>query len=185
MPPTIRERKLFVWEWVDLVHPDAWESPAVLAGLAGAATAALLEEFPPPAGTREERRRAHSLRTNWLRSASRWLADPVKHSPYIDKLAVQRALEFEWSVVDALTEAEREIFYDTLAAMDDPYEWRRDWTIDLYYSLVGEAGDRPTSPPPSPRRVRWMSGSATQRDAVQAAVSNRHHAVESIAREAA
>lgn len=59
-----------------------------------------------------------------------WLERPEKWSPYIDEEAVRRAVNFDWSIMDKLTDAEMTEVTTRLAAMDDPFSEAKDEVLD-------------------------------------------------------
>src|SRR5690606_12897120 len=62
-----------------------------------------------------------SSRTRPARIAA-LLADPARFSPFVDEVAIERALAFDWSVIARLSDLEWQTVTDRLAAMPDPWE---------------------------------------------------------------
>lgn len=98
------------------------------------------------------------LTSNDLRlgQVHQWLASPDKFSPFVDEVAVRRALAFDWSAIARLTDAERTMFYDALAIHPDPWQ------------LGGDAlrnGNFPADPG-HPRRMAFERGPDDARAAV-------------------
>lgn len=87
-----------------------------------------------------------------------WLTDERKHSPYIDLVAIQRALQFDWGVIRNLTDEERLEFYRRLRddrMWDPPTEGQR------------------TSDKMTQRQRRWMEGSVAERRTVTHGTTNQ------------
>lgn len=95
----------------------------------------------------------------------KWFANPEKYDPHVDKVAVERALNFDWDVIERLSLDERDLFYDKLAAMDDPFE-----------DGVGDNLNQKTMPT-SWRGRCYRFGSPNEREAVRQAVSRRKEAM--------
>ena len=79
-----------------------------------------------------------------------WLSNP-EFAPYVDKVAVDRALQFDASALAGLTELEREVLYTRLAGMDDPWSTGRGLLDEILREQMGEAH----YPPKSQRRLAW------------------------------
>lgn len=152
-------RRRFLWDWIDEHHPEVWDgelTPAVVTQ----ATKALIDGLS--LGTR---------RYSVTRAAvKRWLENPSWHSPYIDDVAIDRALDFDWSAIDGLTHAERSVFYDRLAGMDDPFEDEPE-DVALWRRLVN-AGPHPEANP-SPRRLRLGERGMTDAQTIRLALRRR------------
>lgn len=102
-----------------------------------------------------------------------YLSNPDKYSPFVDEIAVERALDFDWDVIANLTPLEWEVVVDRLARMYDPWDyhasnggWRKiaksggNWSKDL-------GGALPTIDITTARRRRFMSGGEKERRALQ------------------
>lgn len=149
-------RKRAVYEWVDENRPDLWDralapddpelTPELLSTLARIATAA----EPTMAKVQPS-----SVRV--------WLTNPQMHSPFVDEQAIERALDFDWPVFDALTRAERNELGRRLAAHPDPFgeEHPMDWVFDTYKIGAPRVGA------PTPRYLRYMEGTQEQREAIR------------------
>ena len=85
-------------------------------------------------------------------AARRWLKNPTKYDPYIDEIAVMRALEGERSVWDALTVWEREIVLDKL---NDVKRGLPDWEWKEY--LEDFAAKLTLPSPRVSRGLRWRT----------------------------
>lgn len=121
--------KRLVWDYIDEHHPELWNQPAPLK-----ASDALVEKIvqsvavtAEAAEGRVRTRNARSSRLANLRHQLRqqigsWLADPATHTPHLDEIALERALRFEWDVVEALSEAERDEWMRRLSAQIDPWD---------------------------------------------------------------
>lgn len=82
---------------------------------------------------------------------ARWLRDPLEYSPYVDMVAVERAVDLDYSVVPALTARERREVGRRLAEMEEPWGDR-----------LGDMGGWPGQ---DSRRVRWRALSVPQQNA--------------------
>lgn len=73
----------------------------------------------------------------------RLLADPARFSPFVDEVAVERALDFDWGAIERLSDVEWWEVVDRLAAMRDPWDLEES-RVPLYAeaSALGIAGDR-------------------------------------------
>lgn len=101
----------------------------------------------------------------------RWLTDEVTFSPHVDRIAVERALLFDWAAIDGLTDKERAQFIDRLCAMDDPLGLEHRERA-LHARRRGETGGASLWKE-SARHRRWMTGTEKQRNRVEAAARRR------------
>lgn len=108
-----------------------------------------------------------------LRKIRRFLSDPSLYSPFVDEIAIERALAFDWGVIARLSMRETEVFYDRLAAMDDPFEDAA--STHLIPRKQGESGSTEIDLE-SPRRKRWLEGGDLWRDRIASAVYRRQRA---------
>jgi hypothetical protein len=111
-------------------------------------------------------------RTNTWTSAEQvgiWLNNPDKHSPYIDDIAVERALDFDWDVFDNLTPDERDVVYKKLARMKDPWGGGRDPELDRVIDM--HATKNGASGAPTQRGNRYSMGTRLQRNNVRVGVA--------------
>jgi hypothetical protein len=92
------------------------------------------------------------------RNVARWLANPAKHTPHIDEVAMKRAADFEWAVVERLSDDEHSLLYERIGKMIDPF------SIGFDRELLKASGMDWTQRTPSPRRTRWEAGTKRQRD---------------------
>jgi len=98
----------------------------------------------------------------------RWLSVPEVFSPHVDRVAIGRALDFDWPVIEQLTNKERKLFVAALAEMDDP--WGRG-DGDLLTEILREASPNGNiGRVVSDRSLAWARGTATQRDTIVSAV---------------
>src|SRR5690606_13593957 len=83
-----------------------------------------------------------SARTRPSRIAA-LLADPARFSPFVDEVAVERALAFQWGVIESLSDLEWQTLIERLAAMPDPYDVQAS-RVPLYdvAEAAGLAGPR-------------------------------------------
>lgn len=56
------------------------------------------------------------------RTVRMWLEDPATWSPFVDEVAIRRALAFDWDVIENLSRLEVRTFIDRLLEMEDPFE---------------------------------------------------------------
>lgn len=105
------------------------------------------------------------LTSNDLRLAHvhQWLGNPDKFSPFVDDTAIHRALAYDWSVIEHLTDTEQSMFYDALSLHPDPWQLG---PVEL------RNGSAPIDPE-HPRRMAFVNGPRKARDAVIEAVKNR------------
>lgn len=108
-----------------------------------------------------------------------WLSEPDKFSPFVDEVALERALSFDWPVIANLTPTERRELIGRLADMDDPWGYHatnaakvgvvigRGWG-EWAYAVEDEAPDIEEFR--SRRRHSFMQGSEQERTALQKAV---------------
>lgn len=154
---TVRDKKTPIWEWVDEHHPEWWET---------------VGQPDSPLADHEVHLMLTKLATNALGGAKRvkltyldierWLSNPDHESPYVDEVAVERALGFDWDAIRRLTRHEREEFYDRLAASSDPW--------GFYESEFG----KDMSPKSvSPLWSAWMNGSETERRSIRRGIERR------------
>lgn len=146
-------QKKAVYEWVDENRPDLWDRPLTPDDLTDDLVATLVE-VTKTVGPQRER---NTVRT--------WLLETQKHSPFIDEIAVERALDFDWDVYERLTLEERREFYRRLAAMDDPFSEHH--PLDFIFTS-GKGGEWLNEP--HPRNLRFRAGTDRQRDTVRQAV---------------
>lgn len=69
-------------------------------------------------------------------SVWRWLRDPAKYSPYLDEIALERAMHWDWGAIDNLSYAERREFVERMARHSDPFGVK-----EMQSSLVGQMAD--------------------------------------------
>lgn len=83
-----------------------------------------------------------------LATVSAWLHRPERYHPFIDEVAIMRALEGDRHVFDALTIWERDVFYDALQAkrmsmdINAWIEWVQLYAGRLGFPDGGNVGDR-------------------------------------------
>lgn len=100
-------------------------------------------------------------------TVSRWLNDPDVHSPWIDWVAIERALDFDQLVIERLTPLERRQFYTALADMDDPYDQEAS-----EHTIRRQAGEgSPGYDMDTPRRKSWQALPDLSRQAIQKGVA--------------
>lgn len=150
-----------VWEWVDEHRPDTWDRPGQVdeAVVARCVTYANTNRLP---GTTTHVGRAR---------VRQWLTSPEEWSPHIDKVAVRRALAFDWDVIEALSRAEYQEVIRSLAAMRDPWE---QGIGDFEYEIRNaRTGGSWSAIPRTPRWRAWMRGTPEDRHRLVRAVSRR------------
>lgn len=50
------------------------------------------------------------------------LSDPARYAPHVDEIALERAWQFDWRVIENLSDLEWQVFVERLAADPDPWE---------------------------------------------------------------
>jgi hypothetical protein len=124
------------------------------------------ELMPATANTPKKR---HGWRANMVVRAMRWLTEPGEYSPFIDKVALRRAIDFDWPVIERLSGDERDALGLELATHPDPWGDRRDLIEEVMVEHASTKSGLPARPP-SGRRVAWLGGSEAQRNSVSALV---------------
>lgn len=104
------ECKRVIWDWIDEHHPEWWDNddednPRFLVE-----NLARLARMASVGG--------RCIRTSEVRD---WLSNPRRHTPHLDEVAIDRAMDFDWPVVRSLTVIERQHLARRLAAHDDPW----------------------------------------------------------------
>ena len=88
----------------------------------------------------------------------------LREDPWIDSVAVERALNFDWPVFHSLTRDEREVVYRRLAECEDPYEEGVDTLLEYVRGKqVGTGSSTERTPKDLGRRLNWLSGSKQER----------------------
>lgn len=99
--------------------------------------------------------RRHNLPTKSL--VREWIENPDENTPFLDEIALDRAMEFDWDVIDNLTKRERHELHNRLA----PLPSVRVLTRGSY----GYQGDDDL--PLTHRERRYREGSQEQVDSVR------------------
>jgi hypothetical protein len=88
-------------------------------------------------------------------------------NPYhLDRIAVRRAMGFDWPVIENLSDRERDVFYETLAAMEDPYDSPpRKIPGVAHAKMLNQMAYQPTR-----RRLAYERHTVQQRDRVQTGI---------------
>jgi hypothetical protein len=121
----------------------------------------------------------HGTRSHLLR----WLGNPDKYEPYLDEVALARAINFDWPVIRRLTADETTELYERLAQMDDPYDETPDGEWERFLRRYGHtrrpAGERKEST----RHAAWASGGVLERQALSSGVvlARRRNALTAVA----
>src|SRR5690606_8401342 len=127
--------------------------------------------IPTPAGPPGRQVRGYAGEKGTGES-QRFLSDPGLYSPFVDEIAIERALAFDWDVIARLSMRETEVFYDRLAEMDDPFE-----DIASTHPIPRKQGSGSTEIDlETPRRKRWREGGDLWRDRIVSAVYRRRRA---------
>lgn len=100
-----------------------------------------------------------------------WLSDPGKFTPFIDEVAIRRALNFDWQVYESLSEDEKMVWADRLAAMANPYGNGTDPELDAILAKHSSRTTRTGGEYIPPRYGAYLRGAAAQRDRVIAALA--------------
>lgn len=98
-----------------------------------------------------ERPKGESSRRPSNQKLQEWLENPAEWSPFVDEVAVERALGFDWGAIGNLSRLEAQAFLDRLIELEDP---------------LGEYGDRD-------RFLRWSQGCKKDRRRITKALSQR------------
>src|SRR5690625_1530792 len=69
----------------------------------------------------EEKPRSKTMRSR--ANVEMYLSDPDKWSPFLDEIALERAIRFDWKVIDNLTPYEYQELVRRLSEMDDPWDY--------------------------------------------------------------
>jgi len=105
------------------------------------------------------------------------LADPARYSPFVDEVAIERALAFDWRVIERLSDLEWQTVTGRLAAMPDPWEMEsvnrasRPGVSGDGWSLGDLVIEDEEPPARSPRRLRFEEGPESIRQRLLAAVA--------------
>lgn len=157
-PATLKAREI-VWAFIDEHHPDAWDDPQVLT------SRELLEACVRVL-------RSHRITCYSPAHVRRWLSNPVANSPHVDEIALERAINFDWDVIRALTIRERQILGARLARMRDPFESESE---SARWGVRGRV-----AAPKSPRRLAWEQGTGAMQDALYRSVRTHRRQAEAV-----
>lgn len=102
----------------------------------------------------------------------RWFEQRDLYSPWVDELAIERAVAFDWAVIDRLTARESDVFIDRLADLGE--NWSSHMIAEPFGTLGRPYRDDPFSA--EKRHQRYMEGSDLDRQAVTSRVSRRRAA---------
>lgn len=98
--------------------------------------------------------------------------------PFIDPVAIERAMNFDWGVIGALTDSERSEFYARLADMEDPFDFIASGGMENgaggdHEGLwsMGRGGTLPPMDMRTDRRRRFLEGAYEDREALRKVVS--------------
>lgn len=94
-----------------------------------------------------------------------WLSEPDKWSPYVDEVALERAWDLDWPVIDRLSHLEWTIFLERVARHPDPFG------EEEYRSTSRKGKDYRTEGGNNLRWEAWSRGPEKQRVALQRAVT--------------
>lgn len=139
------DQRKSLWDWIDNHHPELWDQPAPLR-YSDQILSEMVGVLAVPAS------RKHRLRS----SIRNWLSDPGLYSPHMDESALERALAFDWGVIERLSSVETAEFYSRLAAMDDSFSEDEEDRDPITGKLRSASN----------RRLAWLSGSASQQNRV-------------------
>ena len=107
------------------------------------------------AGFAKRARLASGGQSPSTRDAKLWLSQPETYSPFIDEVAVERAVNFDWDVIENLSRVEDAELIKRLAKHHDPLG-----LLDLARGAVphmrGDEGDHSRHVPP--RRQAFLRG---------------------------
>ena len=111
MADVTERRKRIIWDWIDEHHPDWWDRPEMLSNPRVIQRLVLLTKATAKNGSAAK-----------AEDVERWLRDAATESPFVDEVAVRRAVALEYEVFSSLTRKERGEAVGRLAAMDDPFD---------------------------------------------------------------
>lgn len=179
-------RRMFVWDLIDERWPELWDQPAPLKAsphLVRVIAAELGAAFPTQTMLHGSRDNVHRAFSQYRRMVRGWLDNPDKFSPTVDRIAVERALAFDWAAVRGLTDLERAVVVDALAQMDDPWSERdnqggiEEVARHLFPGMFNSRSGRSTGAKPSHRRLRFLAGDPAERRALNVAMNKRRKRV--------
>lgn len=100
----------------------------------------------------------------------RWLRKPEKFSPFIDEIAMERAMEWEWRVYDNLSADEKIELYKRLANHPDPFGAGRDTELDR--AIRKHTGKQATSTAGAgtPKFKRFLDGGDARTEAARSGI---------------
>lgn len=99
-----------------------------------------------------------------LAEVRRWLENPDLWSPFVDWIAIERALDFDWPVIESLTHLEYAIFIERIINLYDPlsqgYEFKTNTQARVHENQQSVL----------PRRQRYLAGTDDQRNRLNKAM---------------
>lgn len=85
-----------------------------------------------------------------------WIGNAALNCPVIDEVAIERGLNFDWPVIQAMTIDERYELYRRLSEMDDPWENKKS-LLDEIIDDHAPSGSNRQGRPVSARRRAFLS----------------------------
>jgi len=157
------DRRMYLWDWIDEHHPEAFETrgyPALRSpALRAEAVSALVEHLGITRLTAWQRRLPETV--------ERWLDNPDRHSPHVDEIALELALGFDWDAISGLSLTEYDVLLERLGAMCDPLGG------NMQDRMTDEYGGAPALMDVSLRRLAYLKGSSRQRQRLALALARK------------
>ncbi|WP_159795586.1 hypothetical protein [Puerhibacterium puerhi] len=147
-------------------------------------TASVVNEIAQNLGmlSTETGRAAQTKRSNARRTLRTWLADSDHYSPFIDEVAVRRAVEFTPGAYDALSDDERKEFVTRLIQHPDPFGQR----LLLIEEVVRERWpNKQIRFGETPRFKRWTALPESERNRIRDAYDKENRRLRNLASEEA
>lgn len=103
--PRAREARVWLWDWIEEHYPAAWDEP----------DSPLLHDPDVIQQASEYLRSRRFLASPGL--LEKWLGDAHRYSPFVDEVAVERAVRLDYEAYLGLTDVERTEAIDRLAEL--------------------------------------------------------------------
>lgn len=157
-------RREFAWEWVDTNCPWLFYVEDEPALLHRELHVKIAHDMIAALGLNDTR----MFRYRLAGQIGVWLGEPAYFTPYVDRVAVDRAMGFDWPVIRRLSEREADALIERLAAMSDPFS-----EYEVHYSTPVNAREFPKVIWESQRRMAFNSGEPIERKTLNRAVGRR------------
>lgn len=161
------DRRKFVWDWVSKHYPEFWDVP----NHPGLRDAKVIAEIGAAVADRfgGENVPRHKARHKARAEVRLWLSNPDRFAPFVDRVAVSRALGFDWDVIANLSLQEWAVVVSRLARMGNPFDYGGKTLLDEIMDTVSAPG-APRLVRPSQRRMAYLRGSERLRNRLTEAV---------------